>query len=271
MDTWNNVPIIDEQTPDSFVFDPNHARGAEPRDYAVQPAEMMAAPSEFNLPKPNEWDGYNEKLVKEEATLQHVILRARAAGRFKDCYQNGDPFCWSHSTAHGIMTSREVANQPPVKLSAYMLACISDDRGYQNRGGWSALSAMYAERVGICPDALWPEGKKSRALDTQAMRTEAAKYKITEPMVDLTREVYFRNLPFETVVGCLLTGRPVMVDFNWWSHAVLAVRAVKIEANSWGIMILNSWGLNWGEQGFGILRGSRARPDGAVAVNTVRK
>jgi len=271
MDTWNGIPIIDDQTPDSFVFDPSYARGAEPRDYAVQPTEMMAAPSEFNLPKPEEWDEYDRVLVREEATLHHVVLRAREKGRFKDCYQNGHPFCWSHSTAHGIMVAREVANQPPVKISAYMLACLSDGRGYQNKGGWSALSAMTAETIGACPEPMWQEGKTSRSLDTPAMRAEAAKYKITEPMVDLTRDVYFRNLPFEMVIGCLLTGRPVMVDFNWWGHAVLGVRAVKIEDGSWGIMILNSHGLNWGDRGFGILRGSRARPDGAVAVNTVQK
>lgn len=271
MDLWNGIPVIDDTTPNDFVFDPHHARGGEPRDYAIQPAEMMAGPEAFSLIPDTDWEGYDEKLVKEEATLHHVILRARAAGRFKDCYQNGDPFCWSHSTAHGIMVSREVANQPPVKISAYMLACLSDGRGYQGRGGWSALSAQTAEQLGACPETLWPEGKKSKSLDTPQMRAEAAKYKITEPMADLTRDVWYRTLPFESVITCLLTGRPVMVDFNWWAHAVLAVRAVMIEKGSWGIMILNSWGLGWGDKGFGILRGNRARPNGAVAVNTVRK
>lgn len=271
MDFHGPTPVIDDSTPNDFLFDPAHARGAVPRDYAVQPVEMMAAPDDFKLPPKSEWSDRAKELEKEQATLRHVVERARAAGRFRDCYQNGDPFCWSHSTAHGIMVAREAAGQPPLKLSAYMLACLSDERGYRGEGGWSALSAVTAERVGVCPESMWPEGQKRRTLDTTAMRAEAAKYKITEPMVDLTRDVYWRNLPFDTVVGCLLTGRPVMVDFNWWAHAVLAVRAVEVERGSWGIEILNSWSLAWGDQGFGILRGSRAVPDGAVAVNTVRK
>jgi hypothetical protein len=55
-------------------------------------------------------------------------------------------------------------------------------------------------------------------------------------------------------------------DFNWWGHSVGGIRLVKVEAGSYGRKIRNSWTDSWGDRGFGILRGSKAVPDGAIAV-----
>lgn len=271
VELWNGIPIIDESTDNDFVFPTAHARGAVPRDYSVQPVEMMASADDVQLIPDNDMPGYYEKQEAEKSGLDQVIIRARARGRFKDRYQNGDPFCWSHSTTHGIMVAREVANQPPLTLSAYMLACLSDDRGYRNSGGWGALSAQTAETIGVCTDASWPEGSTKRSLDTPTMRAEAKNNILTGFFADLGRPVWAQNIPFKAVLSCLLTGRPVVVDFNWWGHSVLAIKAVLLEAGAWGLMILNSWGLSWGNAGMGILRGRQATPDGSIVVNTVRK
>ena len=271
MDYFQGIPIIDDSTPGDFTHDSRYARGAVPRDFSVQPPEMMASADDVVLIPDNDLDGWWEKQEAEQSGLDQVVIRARARGRFKDRYQNGDPLCWAHSTTHGIMVANEVANKPPVTLSAYMLACLSDGRGYANSGAWGALSAQTAQQIGICSDAKWPQGQRSRSLDTPAMREEAKLNLVTGVFADLGRPVWAQNVPFKAVLSCLFTGRPVVVDFNWWSHSVLALKAVRIAAGDWGILILNSWGLDWGQAGMSILRESKAKPDGSVVINTVRK
>lgn len=271
MDTWNGVPVIDDATPNDFVFDPNYARGGEPRDYGVQPMELFASADMIPLIPKSEWRARIEELDREEAQVDHVILRARAKGRFKDLNQNPFNFCWAHSVTHAVMASREIANLPPVALSAFGLVHLADPaRAQGNRGGWCGLAAQAAREKGIPSQATYPQGKVKQSLN-EAILEDAKKHLVTEDFVDLQKPVWFQNLSFEAVASCLLTGRPCAVDFNWWSHSVCAVKLVEVEAGSFGIVIDNSWGLAWGDQGRGILRGSRAIPDGAIAINTVRK
>lgn len=271
MDTWNGIPIIDDATPDGVVLDPSFSRGGEPRDYNVQPMEVFASADMIPpLPK-SEWSDRIKLGDVEESQVDHVILRARAAGRFKDLNQNPYNFCWGHSVAHAIMASREIAHQPPVALSAFGLVHLADaSRAQGNRAGWCGLSAEAARTRGCPSQQVYPQGQIKRSLD-QAILDDAKKYLVTEDFVDLQKPVWFQNLTFEAVASCLLTGRPCAVDFNWWGHSVCAVKLIEVEAGSFGLLILNSWGLAWGDQGRGILRGNRAIPDGAIAINTVRK
>jgi hypothetical protein len=66
----------------------------------------------------------------------------------------------------------------------------------------------------------------------------------------------------------LLLNIPCAVDFNWWGHSVCAIRLVRVEAGSYGLGIDNSWTDSWETKGYGILRGQKAVPDGAIAVRT---
>jgi hypothetical protein len=76
-------------------------------------------------------------------------------------------------------------------------------------------------------------------------------------------------LTWQQVVSCGFNNQPMACDFNWWRHSVCGVRPVRIERGSWGLMILNSHGDNDGDRGFHILRGSKARPDGAIAIRSI--
>lgn len=174
--------------------------------------------------------------------------------------------CWTHSVTHTMMLSNVVAGNRYVPLSAYAVACKI--KNFRDQGGWCGLAAEFARTHGVPSQAKWPQQSMSRAHDNDATWADAAKHKIDEDWVDLTRPVYYQNLTFDMVATCLLCNVPVAVDFNWWAHSVCAIRLVRVEAGSYGLEILNSWG-GWGDNGTGVLRGSRAIPDGAVATRVV--
>jgi hypothetical protein len=173
--------------------------------------------------------------------------------------------CWGHSTVGCVQAVRALNNQPYVPLSAYMV-CAIIKRG-ANEGAWCGLSAKFLREVGVCSQALWPQGNRNyRALDTPEVRADAAKRKVTEDWADLASAVYDQNLTFEQVASCLLSGVPCALDWNWWSHSVMGCDLVEVEPGSFGVRIRNSWGDAWEDRGFAVIRGQKAIPDGAVAV-----
>lgn len=232
--------------------------GYVPRDYATYPPEMFDPPRDLQLIPRSEWSAR----LKEQERLKARLSDLR--GDMASLDQNGRGYCWSHSTTSAVMLLRAINNQPYIRLSAYAIACKI--KNFRDEGGWCGLSAKFWKEQG-CPSAqFWPEKSTSRSNDNPTTWANAAKHKITEDWVDLTRDVYDQNLTFDQVATCLLSGIPCAVDFNWWSHSVCALDLVEVESGSFGLRIWNSWGDNWEDRGMGILRGSKAIPDGAVAL-----
>jgi hypothetical protein len=157
------------------------------------------------------------------------------------------------STTSCAMVLRAKQNDPYIPLSAFAIASII--KNYQNQGGWGSESLEFAMKIGLPSQAYWPQGKVQRALDTAEMREDAGKRKIAEAWQDLGE----RN--FDAAMTCLLLGEAGIGDFNWWAHSVCLLDPVEIEKGSFGIRIWNSWADEWGENGTGILQGSKAIPD----------
>lgn len=172
--------------------------------------------------------------------------------------------CWAYSTTSAVMITRTIANLPYVRLSAHAIGCKV--KNFRDQGGWCGLSAKFQRENG-CPSVEhWPEKSMSRSNDKPETWANAKLHKVSEDFCDLTRDVYDQNLTWQQTASCLLSGIPCAVDFNHWSHSVCAVELVEVEPGSWGILILNSWGTNWSDRGYGILRGRKAIPNGAVAI-----
>ena len=55
------------------------------------------------------------------------------------------------------------------------------------------------------------------------------------------------------------------MGLNWWGHLVYAIKVT-----SRGILIANSWGLNWGEQGLSVLAWSKSVAFEQIAVERVK-
>lgn len=271
-DFWNGYPIIDDATPNDVAFDPAFARGAVPRDYAVQPVEMLAMPSEMDLVPQSEWDARIDEQEATASSLEHIYLGgAGGVPKFANLDQVSDGYCWAYSTGHCMMLTRLRDNEPLVRLNPHSVAAII--KGGRNEGGWCGLSAQFIGEHGIAPEGngpgQWPANSRNLRYDTPACRAEMQKYRSGETWIDLAANVWERNLTTAQVASCLLGNQPCAVDFNWWGHSVCAVRWVRIEAGSYGLLILNSW-KQWGRHGLGVLRGDRAIPDGAVCIRTPR-
>lgn len=264
--------ILDDESPgavrDKFFFPKvdgeRKGHGLVPRNFAADPPEMFASPSEMILIPAVEYPDRIRDGDRDESTLAHIRLRGDDGKRVPSLDQGQWGYCWAHSTTNVVMVDRMRRKLPYVPLSAFAVAATIK-RG-ANQGGWCGLSAQFDRERGIPSQAKWPQGDaRYRQYDKPEVWADAAKYKVTEDWVDLSKPVYDQNLTFAMVATCLLNNDPCALDFNWWSHSVCGLKLVEVERGSYGILIWNSWGDSWSDQGTGILRGSKALPDGAVS------
>lgn len=263
--------IIDDSTDPDLIFTPfidgeQKRGGYVERDFKIYPADMFDPPSNIPLIPRSEWDARIEEINKTQSGLEHIRSIMANGSHMPSLDQNGHGYCWAYSTGSCLMMVRARMNLPYVRLNPHSVAAII--KGGADQGGWCGLSAKFLREHGIASEEHWPKHSRSLANDTPACRANMALHKTTEEWVDLTRSVYDQNLTFDQVATCLLLNIPCAVDFNWWAHSVCAISLVRIEAGSYGLKILNSWTDGWGDKGTGILQGSRAIPNGALAIRS---
>lgn len=261
--------IIDDSTSNDIVFDGQYSRGLVPRDMNEYPAQMFAPPSQMPLIPESEWEPRIKEQTELKSSIAHRRMTANNGKKMWALDQDGFGYCWGHSVAHTIMLQRAMAGLPFVELSAFSI-CAPVKNG-RDEGGWCGLAAERARTHGIATTGYWRQGVANTSLWTSECAENALLHRITEDWVDLARPVYDQNLTWAQVISCLLLGIPVALDYNWWGHSVAGMRAVIVEPGSIGIEILNSWYIQpgvkeWGDQGTSVLRGERAKPNGAVAT-----
>jgi C1A family cysteine protease len=252
--------ILNDETPAQLVYPPGMGRGYDPSQ--VIPF-MFAPPAEIPLIPESEFIPRIRDRKKYKMGLRD-LFDARKIGKVKD--QNGQGYCWAYSVTRTAEYVRAIANLEYVPLSAHSVACKV--KGFRDEGAWCGLSAQFIRANGIVPESLWPAKSMNRAHDTAANWQEAAKFRILEDFVDLSRAVYDQNLTFNQVVSCLLQNIPCAVDFNWWGHSVCAVDVAERDGEVC-LDIDNSWTESWGTNGTGLLQGSRKIPNGAVATRVI--
>lgn len=291
--------VIHDGTPPAQVFAPVvsgevKGHGLVPRDYRTYPAQMFAPPSDMPLIPEGEWAERIRDKDAAKSWLRDIRDTGNAGQPIPSLDQNGQGYCWAYSTTACVLLIRALNNQPYVRLSAHAIGCMV--KGFRDEGGWCGLSAKYHREVGCPSVAFWAEKSMSRSNDKPETWANAALHKVTEDWVDLTRDVYDQNLTWAQVVTCALSNIPQANDFNDWSHSVAGglrlvngnahrdttraesgkLMAAAEVARYWGLdhpvtrgfgnEIWNSWTDQWGERGMGVRTGSKAIPDGAVAL-----
>jgi hypothetical protein len=240
--------------------------GLIPRDFGTHPIGCYAGIAAVDIPliPRSEWSARIKEMEATKSRISDVRMTAGPnGGMVPSRDQDGKGYCWAHSGVGAVMMLRALMNQPYVSLSAYAVACTI--KNYQDEGGWGAQGVDFQMSRGCPSDAFWPQQSMSRSNDKPETWANAATHKITEQWADLSAQEYDRDLTFDQVMTLLLSRIPVVTDFNWWSHSVCAIDPVEVEAGSFGVRILNSWGDSWSDRGMGVLQGQKAIPDGAVA------
>jgi len=271
-----DIPIIDDTPEGRGLAFPGAdgdghtiGYGYVPRDYKVHPEEMFAAPSEIHIYEPSEWDALYDEQEETKSSLEHIFLRGGQPA-FVNLDQNGDGYCWGYSLGSAMMITRCRDGHPNPRLNPHSVAAII--KKGRNEGGWCGLSAQFSRVSGMAEEGTgpgqWPLHSRSLSNDNPAVRAAMKRNMVTEEFVDLTRSIYDQNLTTKQLASVLFGRNPSQVDFNWWAHSVCAIRWVRIERGSWGLLILNSW-KGWGRFGLGVLRGSQAVPNGAVCARTM--
>jgi hypothetical protein len=243
--------------------------GLIPRNYRTHPQGYVRGLNSYSaldmplIPR-SEWSARIKEMEATKSRLSDIRRREGPGGGHIPSLDQGDKgYCWMHSGAMCAILVRALMNQPYVRLSAYMGACLI--KQYRDEGGWGAAGLEWLIEQGLPSVEFWPEKSMSRSNDTQAMRANARLHRVGENYMDLVPAVYDRDLTFDQMMTCLLCRVPVIADFNWWGHSVCLMDPVEIERGSFGSRGVNSWGDGYGDLGEFILQGDRAQMDGGCA------
>jgi len=244
-----------------YIVDDNTAvprgmsKGYESRDWDEFPLGSFAAPFPLPLIPRSEWRDRIEMLDKTKGwPKDHKELSG-----FPSLNQNGTNYCWTNAPVQAVHYVRAMQGQPHVSLSPASVG--APVKNYRNVGGWGSQSLDYIIEQGVAPVSLWPANGINRKYNTEEVRVERQKYKVTEWWE-------LKDKDFNQLITCLLLGYPVAIGLNWWSHEVLACKVAVQGKDDFLTDIDNSWG-GWGDNGHGFLTQRKATPDDAVTPRVV--
>ncbi len=247
------VPVIEDGSLD-LIAPGQNGRGRIERDYATQPLGFMSCAPAYALPliPRSEWDERIRDLERAQARIPDIC----DAMGLKVKNQASTNYCWINAPVHCLEIIRVVQGQDYVELSPASVG--AKIKNFRNEGGWGTEGLRYLVDHGAVPSSLWPNNAIERRYDTPEADQQRRRFQVDE----------WDDLPtsFDAVADRVLNGFPVAIGLNWWGHEVTAVALVKLDgAGRYGMMIDNSWGTGWGQNGRSVLSESKATPDDAVA------
>ncbi len=196
-----------------------------------------------------EWPGL---IAEGKGTWLYDLTR----GKLKPHDQGRTNYCWAHGSVRAEEVTRVFEGQTPLILSAESVAVPLT--GGRNRGGYPEEALHQMRNYGACEQSLWPLNDRN---EKNANRSWAQNAK-------LHRVIRWADVQgFDMQMTCALKRRAVPIGLGWWSHLVCQLDPIHYGGTDFGVGCDNSWGPDYGDNGYFELHERRGTADlGAFVI-----
>ena len=218
--------------------------------YGCVPGVVKATEILTPIPR-EEWPG----LIRDgKGTWLHDLTK----GKLKSHDQGSTNYCWAHGSVRSAEVLRVFENQTPRILSAESVAVPLT--GGRNRGGYPEEALQQMIDHGACVQEFWPTNDRNESHADRRWQPNAKQHRIIR-WIDV--------VSFEMQITCAIRRLPAPIGLGWWGHLVCQLDPIHYGGNDFGIGCDNSWGSDYGDQGYFELHEKRGTADlGAFAPLT---
>jgi hypothetical protein len=199
-----------------------------------------------------DWDDIIDEIEKAQARIYDMCVNFNL-----HCLNQGRTnYCWVNAPTHcceiiRLLETGRIFNYSPASAGAPI-------KNFRNVGGWGSQALERFKTHGLNYKNDWPVNAIDNRYYTDENKEKALKHTTLE---------YFTLSSWEERISCILAGIPTADGYNWWRHEVCGTGILK---RSHDLVIRNSWGMDWGDKGFGTLSGSKKYANDSVAITAMK-